>query len=276
MPESGTFVSDAIRLHYLDWGGQGPPLVLVHATSLLAHLWSPVAEALTDRFRVVAFDQRGHGDSDKPRDGYDFEALAQDLEAFIECLDLRQPLAVGHSSGGTTIALHAAEYPGVIQRAVLVEPIIPQADWPGPGQQNPMAERARKRRDSWSSRSEMLDSFRSRPPFHTWREDVLRLYVEGGTHLRNGGRADLKCPPDIEARFYEMTTSLRPERFLSRIACPLLLVWGAETHFPEAYVRSVNAAVPAAHRRTVAGAGHFLPMEKPEALVGVIREFFSD
>ena len=75
--KEGVVESDGVAIHYLDWGGDGPPLLLIHATGFLGALWRPIAERLTGRFRVVAFDQRGHGESGKPADGYTFEAFAK-------------------------------------------------------------------------------------------------------------------------------------------------------------------------------------------------------
>ena len=100
----GTIDSAGTAIHYLDWGGDGPPLILIHATGFLAALWRPIAEQLAGRFRVVAPDQRGHGDSDKPPDGYRFEAFATDLQRLIEALELEGPLAAGHSSGGLSLS----------------------------------------------------------------------------------------------------------------------------------------------------------------------------
>jgi len=70
-PREGAVRADSLRLHYLEWGDAGPPLagqaaVLLHATGFLARLWEPIAEGLSGRFHVYAYDARGHGDSDKP------------------------------------------------------------------------------------------------------------------------------------------------------------------------------------------------------------------
>ena len=84
----GKYQSEDASIHYLDWGGEGPPLILIHATGFLAALWQPIAEHLSSTFRVIAMDQRGHGDSDKPASGYTFELFADDLQRLIEELEL--------------------------------------------------------------------------------------------------------------------------------------------------------------------------------------------
>ncbi len=128
MPPANGFVdTPAVRLHYLDWGGDGPPLVLVHATGFHAHLWDAYAERPRARFRVIAIDQRGHGDSGMPRDGVDgfgWENFAGDLHALITALGIEGCGAAGHSSGGTAAGVCAGRYPGSIGRVLLIDPVL--------------------------------------------------------------------------------------------------------------------------------------------------------
>ena len=298
----GSIDSDGTAIHYLDWGpdgsGQaaGPPLILIHATGFLAALWRPVAEALAGRFRVVALDQRGHGDSAKPRDGYRFEAFASDLHRLIEALALERPVAVGHSSGGTTIVLHAARHPGVVQRAVLIEPILPRPEWythpPAGRNANSLAEGARKRRAVWPSRDELFRAYRQRDTFRTWREDILRLYVDEGTQPRADGKVELKCPPEIEAQFFDAVRHVDPWPLLPKMRCPTLLLWGGESHLPvrqaglhgrgpstgsgQSLAEQLEEALPQARTVIVPGATHFLPQERPDEVARLIEEFLSD
>src|SRR6266852_6343196 len=83
-PGAGDLIVNGIRLHYLDWGGDGAPIVLLHATGFLGPIYRPIAQALTTIGRVYSFDQRGHGDSERPRnDIYGWDITASDLEEFI-------------------------------------------------------------------------------------------------------------------------------------------------------------------------------------------------
>ena len=277
----GTIDSDGTAIHYLDWGGDGPPLILIHATGFLAALWRPIAERLAGRFRVVAIDQRGHGDSAKPDDGYRFEAFATDLQRLIEALALDGPLAAGHSSGGTTIVVHAAQRPGVIRRAVLIEPILPPPNGyvrpQGRRNSNSLAQAARRRRAVWPDREKLFRSYRSRPTFRTWRQDVLRLYVEEGTRLRpDDGQVELKCPPEIEAQFFEAVPLLHPWPMLATLQCPALLLWGGESHLHAGLGEQVEEAIPHARTAVVPGTTHFLPQERPDEVARLIEEFLAD
>jgi pimeloyl-ACP methyl ester carboxylesterase len=280
-PKRGKYQSEDASIHYLDWGGEGPPLILIHATGFLAALWQPIAEQLSSTFRVIAMDQRGHGDSDKPARGYTFELFADDLQRLIEELELERPLAAGHSSGGTTVVAHAMRYPGVIQRSVLIEPILPRPDWYAsdtPARNpNSLAEGARKRRAVWPSREEMYDSYRTRPMFEHWREDVVRTYVEAGVADRDDGQVELKCPPEAEAQVFEAVTKFDAWPRLSEFTMPTLALWGADSHLLATGLSDkVDEAIPNVRTVLVDDTGHFLPQERPDEVACLMEEFLSD
>jgi pimeloyl-ACP methyl ester carboxylesterase len=280
---AGSFQSEGVPLHYLDWGpaGGGPTIILIHATGFLAALWQPIAERLAARFRVVAVDQRGHGDSGPSPDGYRFASFAADLQRLIEELGLEAPVAAGHSSGGTTIAVHAARYPGVIRRAVLIEPILPRPDWytepPAGRSAFSLADGARKRRAVWPSRDAAFAAYRARPTFAGWREDVLRLYVDEGARDRADGQVELKCAPETEAQFFEAVTRDDFWALLPQVQCPALVLWGGDSHLHgRGLAESAQEALPHARTVSVAGATHFLPQERPDEVARLIDEFLAD
>ncbi len=277
----GVYESEGASIRYLDWGGEGPPLILIHATGFLAALWRPIAEQLADPFRVIAVDQRGHGDSDKPTGGYTFDLFADDLQRLIHVLELERPLVVGHSSGGTTVVMHAMRHPGVVQRSVLIEPILPRPDWYAVDvpkrNANSLAAGARKRRAVWPSRQDMYDSYRTRPMFEHWRNDVLWTYLEEGVADRDDGQVELKCPPEVEAQVFEAVTKVDAWPRLSEFTMPTLALWGADSHL---LVRGlsdhVDEALPNVNTVLVDDTGHLLPQERPDEVGRLIGEFLSD
>ncbi|WP_116953603.1 alpha/beta fold hydrolase [Jiangella endophytica] len=92
-------------LYYEDSGGPGRPVVLIHGWPLSGRMWQPQAGPLAAAgYRVVAYDRRGFGESDKPQDGYDYNTLAADLAAVMDGLDLRDATLVGFSMGGGEVA----------------------------------------------------------------------------------------------------------------------------------------------------------------------------
>jgi len=94
--------NDGVRLHYLE-AGSGKPLVLIHGWSQCAEEFKHQIAGLSDRYRVIAIDQRGHGDSDKPGFGYRIQRLAKDLQELLVSLDLQDVTVLGHSMGCSVI-----------------------------------------------------------------------------------------------------------------------------------------------------------------------------
>lgn len=110
-----TLAADDLRFHYRDWGGSGQPVLLLHGLASTGHIWDLVAPLLVDDFRVIALDLRGHGQSDKPEEGYDFEAVGGDVFNVIAELGMERPVIVGHSYGATVglwVAARDAEAAG--------------------------------------------------------------------------------------------------------------------------------------------------------------------
>src|SRR4029450_7159052 len=112
-PTDRAVPGDGITLHARDWGGGGQAVVLLHGLASNARIWDGVAPRLAGAgLRVVAVDLRGHGDSDQPSDGYDFETVGRDLEAALDDLGLARPLLAGHSWGAGVALQYAAGRPG--------------------------------------------------------------------------------------------------------------------------------------------------------------------
>lgn len=94
-----------VRLHYEDTGGRGRPVVLIHGWPLSGEAWAHQVPALKEAgFRVITYDRRGFGQSDKPESGYDYDTLAEDLERLMDGLRLEDVVLVGFSMGGGEVA----------------------------------------------------------------------------------------------------------------------------------------------------------------------------
>src|SRR5262245_38830575 len=174
-PGHGFVETADVRLHYVDWGGDGPPLLLVHATGFHARLWDPYAEALRDRFRVIAMDQRGHGESGLPRNGFNWTHFSEDVHALIEALDIAGCAVAGHSSGGTAVAGCAGLNPGSISRLLLLDPVIrpPREGFPAAPAANSAFSGARRRRAIWESPEQFIETMTGPGPVAGWRPGVV-------------------------------------------------------------------------------------------------------
>ena len=276
VPQHRFVNSDRVRFHYLEWDNNGPPIVLVHGTGFHAYVWKPIAQLLSQSFRVLALDQRGHGDSSKPEGGYGWNDFGDDLHRFLDALGLAHVTAVGHSAGATAIAYCSAHHPGSVARAVLIDPILfPRAAQAQAGRNHaPLVQPARKRRTVWESRTSMFHSYRTRSPLNTWREDVLWAYIEEGTFLRPDGHVELKCPASIEAQIFDQAGSLDSSGILPRVSIPVLVLRGENSDaFTESDATTAASLLANATSKTIGRASHFVPMERPDAVERAIRQF---
>ena len=110
-PNADAPPADAVRLHIEDSGGSGRPVVLIHGWPLSAAAWEPQVSALREAgYRVVAYDRRGFGRSDKPESGYGYDTLADDLQRVMDQCDLQDVTLVGFSMGGGEVARYIARH----------------------------------------------------------------------------------------------------------------------------------------------------------------------
>ena len=268
---------DGNRVAVHDLGGAGPTLLLAHATGFHGRVWTPVAERLANHFHCVAFDERGHGDSDPaPNGNYDWHGFAADALAVVDGLDLGPDLlAAGHSCGGALLLLAEQRRPGTFARLWTYEPVMIPAEGlptlPVPGE-NPLAAGARRRRAVFDSKQAAFENYAGKRPFDALDIDALRAYVEHGFAEQPDGTVRLKCEPEDEARAYEM--SLRHDAFdgLTKVACPVTVLCGAETDaFPEPVIKLIADRLPASRTQVLPGLGHFGPLQDPAAIAASIE-----
>jgi pimeloyl-ACP methyl ester carboxylesterase len=276
-PQSSFAQANGLRLHYLEWGhADGRPIVLNHATGFLARLWEPVARELAAAgYRVLAYDARGHGDSDKPAptlENYDWHRAVDDLRGFFDVVGLRNVPFVGHSFGGATGLFLAGTQPGYLSRVVAIEPIVmPGGFTPDETRRDDMATAARRRRHVFASAAEMIAQYRSRPTFAKWTEETLRLYAEEGTFMREDGQIELKCSGEIEGAIFSQSASLPVWDVLPQIEVPVVVTRGETTEgFLAMAAEAVAGRVQYGTLETIAGAGHLAPMERPQAVAEMI------
>ncbi len=272
--------ANGIRHHYLEWGHpDAAPLLMLHATGLCAWPWKPMARRLAAKYRVLAFDQRGHGDTDPSDKGYRFEYAGEDLAAIVDAMALRHPRVVGHSSGGLAAIIAANLIPGRLGPVVLVEtrvgndaPTVPAQDL------NRRAERTRMKRPIWPSQQAMFEAYRSRAAFRDWDDEPYQQFIEGGVRLLPDGRAELKCHPETEATFYSRRDGLQVADYLANLPGHWLLLLG---NYPgcqradDAGVRKFRQLVAGAQVRPMGKGSHFLPMEYPDDTLAVIEPWFD-
>ena len=263
---------EGVRINVWDYGGEGPALMLAHCTGTHGRIWDPLVPALLARFHVYAYDTRGHGDSDKPRDpkSYRWDHSGMDLLAVIDALGLGAGvLAAGHSAGAAHICYAEMRRPGTFSRAVLLDPIIgPAETFRGP---NPMAEKSRRRRNEFDNHDVAVRRFASKPPMNAWAPEALEAYVRFGTFEQADGRIRLKCPGEIEAAVYEGGGTSDVYEHLGELKLHVTLVVAENSHV-RTLAELQRERFSSVDFKLIGDCSHFIPQEKPDEIAALILE----
>ncbi|HEY2595733.1 MAG TPA: alpha/beta hydrolase [Chloroflexota bacterium] len=263
--------SDGVRLYYQDWG-DGPAVVFTHAWALSSDQWTYQMPALLDAgLRCVAYDRRGHGRSDRPGRGYEFDRLADDLATLIDQLDLQHVTLMGHSLGTREIVRYLTRH-GLarVDKLVFVSPTTPfllrTSDNPdGWDRALVEASSAALRADvpRWCSESNRVG-----PYFGTTSRDVQGL-VEWTTRMI----VDTPLHVLLQTAGNQIVTDMRPE--LPRITLPTLIVHGdADASAPiDLTGRKTARLMSNAQLVEYAGAGHGLYASENQRLNADVLEF---
>jgi non-heme chloroperoxidase len=262
---------DDVGLFYRDWG-EGPPVVFVASWSLPSDSWAYQMLALSEAgCRCVAYDRRGHGRSDDPGRGYDFDTLADDLAAVMEALDLKDATLVGYSMGTGEVVRYLTRHgAGRIARIVLIGTTMPMlaraADNPN-GIDPAMFEAFRR---DWLMRDfpGWIDA--NMVPFVTLdTSEGLKNWLRDMA-LRSSAKALLECN--------RMLTEADFRAELKAIAVPTLVIHGdGDATSPiDLTGRPTAALVPAARLKVYEGAPHGLFLTHRERLNADLLAFVRE
>ena len=270
-PEDGWVeVAAGLRLHYLDWGTPGrPPVLFLHGGSAHARWWDFTIPLLVERFRCVALDLRGHGESGRPADGdYGLPAHAADVAAVVDALDLRGGAVVGHSFGGWVAMVYAGAAAGDLGALAILD------SRPQIGVRSArMLEALRKLPPTrYATRADAISRFRLLPAATIAAPDVVaHVAAHGivedaeGMHLPRFDRRAL-----AGAGPQDLTPHLRAAR------CPILAVRAALSEIVDAAaLQAYRDAVPSAELAEIAGAHHHLMLDQPAAVADVLGRFLG-
>jgi pimeloyl-ACP methyl ester carboxylesterase len=267
------------KVNYLEYPGNGPSLIMLHATGFLPWVWHPVARGLSCDYDVTAPFFCKHREPNMENGGIGWKNLAQDLVKLMDVLKIKRPYyLVGHSMGGAVATLATALLGLQPEAMVLIEPIILPEQFYGFSptvEQHPLASKSIKRRNHWEDRQEAREYLLSKKFFASWDPEVLEIYLQYGI-VENSGGLTLACQPDKEAALFLGSSQENPWPVLSRVQCPVLVLEGETTEnkgiipFEEA-----AAAMPNGEFQIVKGAGHLIPMERPRKTQALIKDFFE-
>ncbi|HVN72018.1 MAG TPA: alpha/beta hydrolase [Desulfomonilia bacterium] len=266
-------------LPYLLYEGDGPAIVLMHATGFLPWLWHPIARELAPKWRVIAPYFCDHRESDPEKGGLSWLVIAEDLANFCKALGISRPAMVGHSMGATVTVIANAAFGLGAQGHILIEPIFLPEDFykiQVTIDLHPLASKAIRRRDTWKDTDEAHAYLRSKAMFKNWDEEMLDLYVEYGMKSLDAGGLQLACSPKREASLFMGGMQYDPWPLLPKVTCPTLILEGEESE-NRAFIdlKKAASAFKQATYRMINGTGHLIPQEKPKEMIEIIRDFFS-
>lgn len=267
----------AVGLHVREWGDpDAPAMVLLHGLRGYSGTWRNLASALADRWRMIAFDARGRGESDwDPERNYYTDAYLNDLEAVVDALGLDRFVLVGHSMGGTTSYCYAARHPKRLL-GLVVEDITAGSSVSGAGFERIVAEMAAlptrfagwtEARAYWRKlRPNVSDAAIEERLFESMRPDYA-----GAVAWRYDaeGIAATRVNPD-PARIVD----LHP--VIAAIRTPTLVIRGGRSDFCNLdKVRELESANPVLTHASVANASHYVHDDAPESFMRLVEGFLA-
>ena len=285
VPDSRFITIDNLKLHYLEWGDPGKPVLLfLHGLSGCAFDWVYTAGFLQDTFRCIALTNRGHGDSqwaDVSR--YTFQDFAVEIALFLDALAIKELSVLGSSMGGLNGIYYAATHPERVSK-LIVSDVPPEfnAEWMG---RWPLI--LQGVRSHFSSFEEFFELMRmTRDPLAT--EEKVRGFASYATKTLPDGRIAWKHDVEMEKAFYR--AFIRDSRallqggapevnwwyFLSMVRCETLLLRGGEsTLLDHQMILKMTAAMQRAEMREVEGSDHVLFWDKPDEFNAIVKEFLT-
>jgi pimeloyl-ACP methyl ester carboxylesterase len=266
---------DGSSIAVYDFGGEGPPLLLSHATGFHSHVFLRLAAELSGRFHAYAVDLRAHGRS-RASASWDggWEAFATDLLAVTDHLGLEAPYGFGHSCGGASLLLAEEARPGTFRQLYCYEPVVmPFSEPAPPAVENPLAAGALRRRELFASKADAEANYASKPPLDALTPEVLHDYVDYGFETLADGSVRLRCRGGDEARTYAHASLHPAYRDLELVGCPVTLAFGQHSDaFGEAILIELAARLERSRIEEHQGLGHFGPLEDPARIAAsVIR-----
>ena len=258
-----------VRLHYLDYGTEGrAPMLCVHGGAASAHWFDYVAGAFNTNYHVRALDQRGHGDSawvDPP--AYAYADYAADINRFVQKLDLRDFVLIGHSMGGMVSLFYTSRYPGRVKKLVVVDTSIKLSE----ERLNSMRDRGSRAGTEYKSREELISRFKLRPGTLAPKDIVDSIAGHSARQFPDG-----VWRHKFDRSVYAIREAIDGLPFWKEVKIPVLLIKGdrSERITPEIYA-AVKERCPQVELAEVANSDHHITLDNPTGFVAAVKPFLA-
>jgi len=260
-----------LGISFVDTGGVGEPVILIHGLACGKRMWFHQIRMLRDRFRVIAYDQRGHGQTDAPDHPKDYspQLLTRDLSGLLDALDIARAAIVGFSLGGGPALALAAAAPHRVSRLVLADvgsgaDNMWKSEW--------LAQRWAKLIDRSDIDELVCDMLRS---------EFFKRYAGRNQRSRDHMASLIRATPAIGLRniltevVAKRKSLYRMSGVLGALKVPTLIMLGKHDNVCRAPARHLATAIPNASLAWVDDAGHMAPLENPEGFTALLGSFLS-
>jgi pimeloyl-ACP methyl ester carboxylesterase len=277
----GFATANGLRLHYQVWGSAslGSSVVLVHGVGSSSHIWDLTGPLLAEHLgaRVVALDQRGHGESEQPSSGYDFPSVVDDLLGFMDAIEIAEPaLLVGHSWGASVVLHFGVAHPDRTAGVALVDggTSSPGERWTWPETETRLTP---PNIDGllWSDLHQRLSRTNGAyvdPRAEAVGRSLFNVDAEG----RVARRFRIPNHMQVVRALWEQ----RPAELIPRLTCPLLILPARQVsdaqEFRSSKVLTVERAAQLAKNARVRwfeDTVHDVPLQRPDELAAELHAF---
>lgn len=260
--------ANGVRLHLLDYGGEGKrPLLCLHGGGAHAHWFDFVASAFTADFHVLSLDQRGHGDSawaEPPE--YNYDNFIEDLQAIVKQLDPKGIALMGHSMGGMISLMHTSRYPASVRGLVIIDSTMNIS----PDFHAAMKQRGSHPGKAYASQEAYVADFRLRPEKTMARPEVLRHVAMHATRQFEESVWRHK----IDRRIMGNRTATDGVPLWSRVTMPALLIKaGMSERVSPPIIAGIRANCPHVELVEVPDSEHHVTLDNPAGLRPVVSAF---
>ena len=279
--ESWARVGD-LDMRYLDWSGAGRQIMALHGLASSAHWYDIVAPMLNGNCRIIAPDQRGHGQTSQATDGYDWQTLAEDIVGLMDHLGVERATVLGHSWGGNVAISLAARFPERMDGLVLIDGGFLGGRSAFAATWEEFSSRLRPR-DVTGTREEFLDRLRTQLA-DCW-SDQLEFIVQTMVYEDEEGQIRDILRPENHAQVMWSMWNEPPSSILPEIACPTLVVPAgplperAGSEFATRKEQMVEATIQAikdCRVHWILNTIHDIGYHKPQELASLITEFLEE
>ena len=283
IPRDEWVTVDGLSFHYRDWGDSGQPILLLHGLASTSHIWDMVAPILAQNHRVIALDQRGHGETDKPTYGFDFASVTQDVIGVIDHFGGDAPVVVGHSWGGSVALELAVRAPksvkgmawvdgGMINASARYETVedakieMAPPDFSGVKVESFMERVRNRHQDSGMAPGSHHVSMAN---FEVLEDNTIRARLTRDNHLR----------------IIEGLWDHKPRELYGQVQCPVLIMPARQQNNLATHergkrrlmlVEEAEERLPTSKTVWLEDSIHDVPIQRPELVADVIKSHLAD